>query len=259
LSEPVLLTVDAHVATITMNCPESMNAMTTALVHALCDAIDACEQNDDVRAVILTGVGRAFCAGGDLHAIEGFTETAAAADYVREAGRAAAAVFHSKKPYIAAVNGAAAGAGMNLAITCDFVLAAANAKFTQAFSSVGLASDCGGHFLLSRLVGPMKAKELIMLPRTLSADEAQSLGIVLSVEAPDALADAAAKLARELASRPPLALAETKRILNTASFCKFDKTMREEEQAQSRLAVSRDAKEGIRAFFEKRGANFTGE
>ena len=169
------------------------------------------------------------CAGGDLHALEGFTDEGAAQRYVEEAGKAAAAIFHSKKPYVAEVAGAAAGAGFNLALACDFVVAS------------------------------KKAKELMMLPRTLTAEEAREIGVVLRVEEPENLTGAALAFAGELAARPPLALAETKRLVNGCSAFDFDTIMREEEAVQARLAVGADAKEGISAFFEKRRPVFHGK
>ena len=255
----VCFTLEGPVARIAMNCPGSMNSMTRELCAALFEAVAACEKNDAVRAVVLAGCERAFCAGGDLHALEGFTDEGAAQRYVEEAGKAAAAIFHSKKPYVAEVAGAAAGAGFNLALACDFVFASKKAKFTQAFSSVGLVSDCGGNFLLPRAVGAMRAKELMMLPRTLTAEEAREIGVVLRVEEPENLTGAALAFAGELAARPPLALAETKRLVNGCSAFDFDTIMREEEAVQARLAVGADAKEGISAFFEKRRPVFHGK
>lgn len=256
---PVRIERIGRVLRITLQQPESMNCMTAALCGALLDAVEAAERDGDVRAVILTGSGRAFCAGGDLRTISSFTDPAAARAYVHEAGQAAAAIFHGEKPYIAAVNGAAAGAGFNLALACDFILAAENAKFTQAFSSVGLVSDCGGCWLLPRAVGPQKARELMMLPVALTAGEAQALGFVTRVVPPEALADAALEFAEALTARPPLAVAACKRMLNREAGRSFDETRALEEALQGRLAVGHDAREGIAAFFEKREAVFTGE
>ena len=244
---------------ITLAQPQNMNCMTAGLCAALADAVAAAERDDAVRAVILTGTGRAFCAGGDLNAIAGFADPAAAAAYVHEAGRAAEAIFCGKKPYVAAVNGAAAGAGFNLALACDFILAAETAKFTQAFSSVGLISDCGGNYLLPRAVGMQKAKELMMLPVMLSAKEAYDLGFVTRVVPNEELESAALDFAAALAQRPARAHAACKRLVNREAARDFRDMCALEEEIQGRLAVGHDAKEGIAAFFEKRSAQFTGE
>lgn len=256
MEDSVILKKDGAVAQIVLNSPGTMNSMTGSLCDALFCAVSDCEKDSAVRVVVLSGCERAFCAGGDLHALEGFTEEAAALDYVRQAGRAAKAIYHSEKPYLAAVEGAAAGAGFNLALACDFVFASTRAKFTQAFSTVGLVSDCGGNFLLPRAVGAMRAKELMMLPRMLSAGEAQALGIVLRVEEPQNLLPAALAFAQELAQRPPRALAGTKRLVNESGLLGFDKTAEAEENLQAMLCTGADAKEGIRAFFEKRAPVF---
>ncbi len=253
---PVITERLGNVLRIALARPENMNCMTADLCQALLAAVESAEADETVRAVILTGTGRAFCAGGDLRTIAAFDNSGDAARYVHEAGLAGAAIFNGKKPYVAAVNGAAAGAGFNLALACDLILAAENARFTQAFSSVGLISDCGGNYLLTRAVGPQKAKELTMLPVVLSAAEGAKLGFVNRVVPPEELEGAALDLARQLAARPPLALAAGKKLINLGAG--FTETCALEEELQGQLAVTRDAKEGVSAFFEKREACFTG-
>lgn len=258
MDKAVLLNIENNIAWITLNRPKGMNCMSVELCEGLCEAVNTCENDPEVRVVVLTGSGRAFCAGGDLKALLAFSDAAAAEAYVRDAGVAAKNIFHSKKPYIAMVNGAAAGAGFNLALVCDFVFAADNAKFTQAFSSVGLVSDCGGNYLLPYAVGPMKAKELMMLPATITAEEAKEIGIVRTVCPADELKNEVEAFAGRLVSRPPLSVAGTKELVNAYSRLSFDDMMAREERVQGVLAVGEDAKEGISAFFEKREANFKG-
>lgn len=258
MENPVILTRENRIAWITLNRPKSMNCMSAELCAAFCDAVDECESDENVRVAVVTGSGRAFCAGGDLNALLSFDKADDAEKYVRDAGVAARKIFHSKKPYIAMVNGAAAGAGFNLALVCDFVFAADSAKFTQAFSSVGLVSDCGGNYLLPYAVGPMKAKELMMLPATISAAEAKEIGIVLAVCEAENLKSEVEKFALRLTTRPPLAVAGAKELVNSYSRLSFDEMVDREEKVQGALAVGEDAKEGITAFFEKREGVFNG-
>ena len=160
----VSLEKNERTAWVAMNRPEAMNSLTAELCAELVEAFTECERDAEIRAVVLTGSGRAFCAGGDLPTLAALKSRDEAEEYVKTAGRVALAIVRSAKPYIAMVNGAAAGAGFNIALACDFLCASKNAKFTQAFSSIGLIADCGGNFLLPRLAGPREAKRLMMLP-----------------------------------------------------------------------------------------------
>ena len=233
--------------------------------NKLVEAFAECERDAEIRAVVLTGSGRAFCAGGDLPTLAALKSREDAEEYVKTAGRVALAVVRSAKPYIAMVNGAAAGAGFNIALACDFLCASKNAKFTQAFSSIGLIADCGGNFLLPRLAGPREAKRLMMLPEKLTArlmmlpekltaEEAEKLGLTTLVAEESELREKTAKLAARLAAMPPLALAEIKKFINEADI--FEATLRREESIQSRLILGEECKEGITAFFEKRPPKF---
>lgn len=170
-----------HTAWVTMNRPEAMNSLTAELCAGLTEIFAECERDGEIRAVVLTGTGRAFCADGDLPTLAALKSREEAEAYVRTAGTVALAIVRSAKPYIAMVNGAAAGAGFNIALACDFLCASKNAKFTQAFSSIGLISDCGGSMTLPRLVGPHAAKRLMMLPEKITAEEAEKLGLTTLV------------------------------------------------------------------------------
>ena len=240
-----------------MNSPKSLNSLTPDMCAVLCGAVASCECDEAVRAVVVTGTGRAFCAGGDLHTIASLhDDREAAKGYVRCVGKVASAIAHSAKPYIAAVNGVAAGAGFNLAIVCDFVYAASSAAFTQAFSRIGLVSDCCGHFLLPRAVGPRVAKSLMLLPEKLTAADALRLGLVGAVVDDDELERKVMEVAEKLAKQPPLAVKYSKKLLNNLS--EFDEIMRQEEEIQAELITSEDCREGIKAFFEKREPMFGG-
>lgn len=244
-------------AWVAMNNPGALNSLTPSLCAELSEAFAACGADERVRVVILCGEGKAFCAGGDLRTISAMSDKGAALEYVRAADSIIAAVINSEKPFIAMVGGAAAGAGFNLALACDFICASKNARFTQAFSSIGLVPDCGGSFLLPRALGLPAAKRLSMLPETLSAEEAYRLGLLTLVAADgEALRTKTAALAERLAKQPPLALARIKKLLNCGA--ELEKAMRLEELYQSELIIGEDCKEGIKAFFEKREPQFSG-
>lgn len=243
------------VAWVTMNKAESLNSMTRELCGGLLEIFAECERDAKTRAVVLTGAGRAFCAGGDLKTIAALSSRDEAEEYVRTAGNVMRAIVRSAKPYIAMVNGAAAGAGFNLALACDFVCVSKNAKFTQAFSSIGLISDCGGNFMLPRLVGQLAAKRLMMLPETLSADDAVSLGIAAFAAGESELRDKTASLAARLVKQPRRAIAEIKKFQNDAE--QFEASLRREEKIQAELICGEECKEGIAAFFEKRAPKFS--
>ncbi|MCF0247655.1 MAG: enoyl-CoA hydratase/isomerase family protein [Synergistes sp.] len=254
-AEPAVLSEKkGNIAWVTMNRGASLNSLTAELCDALVAALAECERDEDIRAVILCSAGKAFCAGGDLRTIALLDDVESAKGYVRTAGNVVRAVVKSRKPYIAMVGGAAAGAGFNLALACDFICASKRAKFTQAFSSIGLISDCGGNLLLPRLVGSMTAKKLMMLPETITAEEAERLGIVTITADESDLRNVTSALAERLAKQPSLAIAEIKRIQNDASA--IEEILRTEEEIQARLIMSEDCKEGVRAFFEKRKADF---
>ena len=252
----VAIKKEGAVAWVTMNSPGSLNSLTAELCAALKEALAECEADDCVRVVVLAGEGKAFCAGGDLRTILELSDYEAALRYVRGAGEITAAVTGSKKPYIAMVGGAAAGAGFNIALACDFICASKRAKFTQAFSSIGLISDCGGNLLLPRHVGPHAAKRLMMLPETLSAEEAQALGLLTALAEEGELREETAAIAARLAKQPPLALAQTKKLLNGGK--ELEDILRAEEDIQAALIIGEDCKEGVRAFFEKRRPEFKG-
>lgn len=259
MEAPVLFEKKEAAAWVTLNRAERMNTLTPELIAALLETLARCEADDEVRVVVLCGKGRAFCAGGDLPTIRGFERVEEAEAYVRGAGKITSAILSSKKPYIAMVGGAAAGAGFNIALACDFICAARGAKFTQAFAAIGLISDCGGSLLLPKLVGLAAAKRLMMLPDVLSAEEAASLGIVTEVADDARLAECVEKLVRRLGVQSPLASAASKRMLNMRLCAELDGALLLEEDAQSQLIVGADCKEGIDAFFAKRAPVFHGK
>lgn len=255
--EVVQMRKDGPIAWVAMNRDKTLNSITGELCGGLKEAFADCEKDDSIRVVVLYGNGRAFCAGGDLKTLLGCTDEKTTKDTISVGGEVTAAIMGSKKPYIAMVHGAAAGAGFNIALACDFICASKKAKFTQAFSSIGLVSDCGGNLLLPLAVGVRTAKKLMMLPEMLSAEQAFDLGFITVLTEPDELRDKTAALAARLAKQPPLALANIKKLMNDCDALK--KILAVEEEIQTKLIMGEDCKEGIKAFFEKRPPVFRGK
>jgi 2-(1,2-epoxy-1,2-dihydrophenyl)acetyl-CoA isomerase len=258
----LLLDVKDRVATLTLNRPERLNALGDTLREDLLDAILKCGDDDGVGAIVITGAGRGFCSGGDVKSMSerdqaGQPTTAAEAlGPLRD--RCILAMRDCPKPIIAAVNGAAAGAGMNLALACDIRIASATARFSQAFVKRGLPPDWGGSWFLPRVVGMAKACELIFTGDTIDAAEALRLGIVNSVAAPEALMDEAHALARRIAAGPPVALRLAKRAIYRNLECDLRAGLEFETFAQGVCKNTEDGKEGVKAFMEKRAPVFRG-
>ncbi|WP_097265496.1 enoyl-CoA hydratase/isomerase family protein [Streptomyces sp. TLI_55] len=261
VSADVLHTVTDQVVSLTLNRPEVLNALTPEgrdlLIRLLADA----SADPEVRAVVLTGTGRGFCAGADLRGGTGSGERVAGdvARMLRSgAQRLIAAVLDCEKPVIAAVNGTAAGLGAHLALACDLVLAAESAKFIEVFVRRGLVPDGGGAYLLPRLIGPQRAKELLFFGDALSAADAERLGLVNRVVPEGELAKTAAEWAARLATGPTRALALTKQLVNTSLDTDRTTAFAAEAAAQEINMTTADAREGVASFVERRGAEFKG-
>jgi len=256
----LLFDVRDNVATITLNRPDAANAMTRELTPELADAALRCDADPDVRAVLITGGGKMFCPGGDVKAFAAQEDLHA---YITEmAAHLHIAVSRLRRmapPVVAAVNGVAAGAGMSLALACDIVLAAESARFTMAYTRVGLSPDGSATYTLPRIVGPKRALELILTNRLLSAQEAADWGIVARVVPDDQLLDEARQLAAELAAGPTAAFGKTKHLLERAWTETLETQMESEGRAIADSTRTADAREGITAFLEKRPPKFTGE
>lgn len=249
------------VATLTLNRPESLNAFSSQMQRELAAAITQIAEDPAVRAVVLTGAGRAFCAGGDIG------EMSEAAQPVPLAGRnklhrmlttVLMPLVRLEKPVIAAVNGAAIGAGMNLALAADITLVSDTATFSQIFVKVGLVPDTGGLYLLTRLIGLSRAKELCFTGRMFGAREALELGLVNRVVPAAELMPAALALARELANGATAAIGLTKSLLNMAPTASMEQLAEFEAYALAVVLSTEDHREGIRAFQEKRKPLFRG-
>ena len=247
------------VATVTLNRPDALNALTVPMKEALLAAFRRLEREKAIRAVILTGAGRAFCAGQDLR--ERLEPGAAPLGVeVRERyNPIIRAMRGMPKPIVGAINGVAAGAGASLAMACDIRVASEAASFALAFGRVGLVPDSGATWFLPRLVGAARAAELALLNDSVGADDALRLGLVGRVVAPDQLATEAKAIAARLADGAPRAIALTKRALNAAWDHDLDAALEYEAHLQDLAGRTKDHAEGMAAFMDKRPPRFSGE
>jgi 2-(1,2-epoxy-1,2-dihydrophenyl)acetyl-CoA isomerase len=248
------------VATLTLNRPDVLNSFNRAMSAQLVAALGSCAQDPDVRAILITGAGRGFCAGQDLSDVP--EEPGGGQDLgriVRECyNPVIKGIRHTEKPVIAAVNGVAAGAGANLALACDIVIASEDASFIQSFSKVGLVPDSGGTFMLPRLIGVARATALMMLAEKVTADQAKAIGMIWDVCPNAVLMDTAFSVAANLASSPTKGLGLIKRALNASMGNGLDAQLDVEEKLQGEAGRTEDYREGIAAFLAKRKPVFTG-
>ncbi len=254
--------VQDRIATLTLNRPERLNALGGTLREDLIDAVTKSTADPNVGVLVITGAGRGFCSGGDVKSMSEHDQTgqtlSASEQLAPLRDRAILAMRDCPKPVIAAINGAAAGAGMNLALACDMRIASTAAKFSQAFVKRGLAPDWGGSYFLPRVVGIAKACELIFTGDTIDAAEALKLGIVNAVVAPEELMAETFKLARKIAAGPPVAIQLAKRAIYHNQDVDLRAALEFETFAQGVCKNTEDAKEGVRAFVEKRTPVFRG-
>jgi len=250
-----------HVVTIKLDRPEKLNAFIGHMRRDLAEALEHAGSDRDVRVVVITGAGRAFCAGGDVAFMAELMQRGDSEEFARILGagrRVITTIRQMTKPVVAAVNGPAAGAGCNLAFACDMRIASTTASFNQSFLKIGLHPDWGGSYFLPRLVSPAKACEMFFLGATIGADEALSLGIVNQVVGPEQLEEATLKLVERLSAAPPMALAAAKQAIYASETSSLEEMLRYETEVQLRCFQSDDCHEGIRAFLEKREPDFTG-
>src|SRR5215468_71071 len=249
------------IATITLCRPERLNTFIGHMRRDLAEALEHAGSDRSCRVVIITGAGRAFCAGGDIAFMADLMQRRDAEEFSRILGagrRVILAIRQMTKPVIASINGPASGAGCNLALACDLRIASSNATFSQSFTKVGLHPDWGGTYFLPRLVTPNKACEMFFLGESIDADEALRLGIVNQLVAAEELESATRTLAEKLRAAAPIALAAAKHAVYTSNAADLDEMLRYETEVQLRCFQSHDGHEGIRAFLEKREPHFTG-
>jgi 2-(1,2-epoxy-1,2-dihydrophenyl)acetyl-CoA isomerase len=258
MSDAVLVENKGAVRILTLNRPERLNALNPEIQDGLRRAFDDIEADDTVRAVLLTGAGRGFCAGADLNQNAGIT---------RDLGEALEKQYNPlvrrmralPKPIVAAINGVAAGAGVNIALAGDIIIAAKSANFTQAFIRIGLVPDAGGTFFLPRLIGEARARGLAMLGETITAAQALEYGLVFRLFDDDVFATEALTIATNLAAKPTQALAAIKQAFAASATNTLDAQLDLERDLQRRMGTTPDFAEGVKAFIEKRPAQFTGK
>ncbi|HTR12779.1 MAG TPA: 2-(1,2-epoxy-1,2-dihydrophenyl)acetyl-CoA isomerase PaaG [Roseiarcus sp.] len=258
--QPVLLeSLEGGVLTLTLNRPDRLNAFNFALHQKLAEALKRAAASDDCRVVLLTGAGKGFCAGQDL------TDRVVAPDGARpDLGESIDKRYNPlirtlralPMPVVCAVNGAAAGAGANIALACDIVVAARSARFIQAFARIGLIPDSGGTWFLPRLVGEARARALMMLADPISAEDAAAWGMIWRVVDDDELMGVAHEIAQRLAAGPPHAYGLIKRALAASASNSLDEQLDLERDLQREAGAADEYVEGVRAFIEKRAPNF---
>ena len=257
----IRLTKAGRVATITLSRPEKLNALTAAMHADLRSALDQCERDEDVKVVVLTGEGRAFSSGQDLTEElprDAYGHVDLGSALTRDYNPLVRRLAHYPKVTLAALNGPAVGASMNIALCCDILVAARSAYLQEGFAMIGLLPDAGGTWILPRLVGPKRALALMMTADRISAEEAERMGLVYKVFDDAALAGETASLAARLAEGPSLAHRLMKRAVAEGLEGSFDAQLAVEAELQHKAGLSRDFAEGLAAFKEKRAPKFEG-
>lgn len=255
----ILFEIRDHIAFITLNRPDRLNAFNREMALLLQDKLDECASLPDVRAVYLTGAGKGFCAGQDLVEVTDPNGPDLKKILSEHYNPIVTRIRQLPKPVLAAVGGVAAGAGANIALCCDVVVAARSAAFIQAFSKIGLIPDSGGTYFLPRLVGWQRASALSMLGDKISAVEAEEMGMIYKAIEDETFAESSKALATKLSLLPTRALALTKEALNQSTVNSFDKQLQLEVELQQQAAATKDYAEGVQSFLEKRVPVFRGQ
>jgi 2-(1,2-epoxy-1,2-dihydrophenyl)acetyl-CoA isomerase len=254
----ILMEVENSIATITLNRPDKLNSFIREMALLLQQKLDECSAKN-IRCVYITGMGKAFSAGQDLAEVAASGGSEFERILSEHYNPIVTRIRELQKPVIAGVNGVAAGAGANIALCCDIVIAAESASFIQAFSKIGLIPDSGGTYVLPRLIGWQKASALMMLGEKVSATDAERMGMIYKVFPDGSFREEAMKIATILAQMPTKGLAYTKQALNLSLHTTFLEQLNDENIFQKRAANTQDYQEGVHAFLEKRMPKFSGE
>ena len=260
MNKSIILKIENKVATITLNRPEVFNSFNREMAFLLQDTLDACEKNEAVRAIVLTGNGKAFCAGQDLKEVTSPELNPGFKKILEEHYNPIITRIRSiKKPIVGAINGVAAGAGANIALACDIVVAHEKVSFIQAFSLIGLVPDSAGTFFLPRLIGFQKALAIAMLGDKVSAEEAEKMGMIYKVMPLESFEEDVNALALKLANMPTKALGLIKELFNKSMTNDLEAQLALESKLQIEAAETEDYAEGVTAFIEKRKPDFKGK
>lgn len=259
MSDTVLLEIKNNIAFITLNRPDKFNSFNKEMAFAMQAILDECAKNKTVRCILITGNGKAFSAGQDIAELTSKNPPTISEILCDHYNPIVTRIRNIPLPIVCAVNGVAAGAGANIALACDVVIAANSASFIQAFSKIGLIPDSGGTYTLPRLIGFQKASALMMLGDKVSATEAFQMGMIYKVFSDESLQDESLNIATTLANMPTKGLAYTKFVLNHSAQNSLEEQLKLEDEYQQIAATTYDYNEGITAFLEKRKPVFKGE
>ena len=260
MNNSILIKIENQVAYITLNRPDVFNSFNREMALLLQSILEDCEYNNEVRSIVITGNGKAFCAGQDLKEVTSSELNPGFKKILEEHYNPIITRIRAiHKPIIGAINGVAAGAGANIALSCDLVVASNKASFIQAFSKIGLIPDSGGTFFLPRLIGFQKATALMMLGDKVTAEEAEELGMIFKVISSESFNEEVEKLAVKLANMPTKALGLIKELLNKSITNTLEQQLELEGKLQIEAALSEDYTEGVNAFMEKRKPIFKGK
>lgn len=256
--QSIIFEIQQNIAFITFNRPEKFNSFNREMALSLQEKLDECK-SDAVRCVYITGAGKAFSAGQDISELVGENKIELKQILSEHYNPIVRRIRNLQKPVVAAVNGVAAGAGANIALCCDIVVATESASFIQAFSKIGLVPDSGGTYFLPRLIGWQKASALAMLGDKVSAFEAEKMGMLYKIFSDDTFEEESKKIAHTLANMPTKGLAHSKQLLNKSFTTTFEEQLSQEDIFQQSAALTEDYGEGINAFLEKRKPIFKGK